>query len=110
LRAFLPVARRVWFNYGCAIGMAVEPIFVLANLRADPGAPPFVLTGIGLANRRPWRTGRLESVEGTLYDVMLAWDPDAMPADWDAGCRRYFTINCIQAVVTWPCLGCFSSL
>jgi hypothetical protein len=32
-------------------------------------------------------------VEGTLYDVMLAWDPEAMPTGWRAGRRRYFAIN-----------------
>jgi hypothetical protein len=35
------------------------------------------------------------------YDVMLAWNPEAMPADWEAGRRRYFTINWIQFAATW---------
>jgi hypothetical protein len=41
------------------------------------------------------------------YDVMLAWDPEAMPADWDAGRRRYFTLNWIQAASTWTAFAQF---
>jgi hypothetical protein len=41
------------------------------------------------------------------YDVMLAWDPEAMPAGWEAGRRRYFAINWIQAVATWTVFGLF---
>jgi hypothetical protein len=29
LRAFLPVARRSWFNYACVIGLLVAPAFAL---------------------------------------------------------------------------------
>jgi hypothetical protein len=29
LRAFLPVARKAWFNYVCAIGMAIEQAAIL---------------------------------------------------------------------------------
>ena len=42
-----------------------------------------------------------------LYNVMLAWDPEAMPAGWGAGRRRYFAINWIQAVATWTVFGSF---
>jgi hypothetical protein len=37
----------------------------------------------------------------------LAWDPEAMPADWEAGRRRYFTINWIQLAVTRSAFGLF---
>ena len=30
------------------------------------------------------------------YNVILAWDPEALPADWEAGRRRYFTINSLR--------------
>lgn len=49
LRAFLPVGRKSWFNYACAIGMAVAPIVALVTLWDDPSSAPFVLTAIGLA-------------------------------------------------------------
>jgi hypothetical protein len=41
------------------------------------------------------------------YDVMLAWDPEAMPAGWEAGRRRYFALNWIQAAATWTVFGLF---
>jgi hypothetical protein len=36
-----------------------------------------------------------------------AWDPEAMPADWEAGRQRYFTINWIQLGVTWAVFALF---
>jgi hypothetical protein len=41
------------------------------------------------------------------YDVMLAWDPEAMPADWEAGSRRYFTLNWVRVLATWAALALF---
>ena len=41
------------------------------------------------------------------YDVMLAWDPDAMPADWQAVRRRYFRLNWIRAAATWAAFALF---
>lgn len=107
LRAFLPVARKAWFNYSCAIGMAVAPIATLISLRDDPSSVSFVLTAIGLTFvivgvyivSNVWKE--------PLYDVMLAWDPDAMPADWDNGRRSYFAINWIQTVATWTVFALF---
>jgi hypothetical protein len=37
----------------------------------------------------------------------LAWDPEAMPADWEPGRRRYFTINWIQFAATWTAFALF---
>jgi hypothetical protein len=31
----------------------------------------------------------------------------ALPADWEAGRRRYFTINWIQLTVTWAAFALF---
>jgi hypothetical protein len=91
----LPVARKAGFNYACAIGMAIAPAVALVSLRDDPSSAPFVLTAIGLAIvivgvyivSNVWKE--------PLYDVMLAWDPEAMPTGWSAGRRRYFAINWI---------------
>jgi hypothetical protein len=107
LRAFLPVARKAWFNYVCAIGMAIAPAVALVSLRDDPGSAPFVLTAIGLAIvivgvyvvSNVWKE--------PLYDVMLAWDPEAMPTEWRAGRRRYFAINWIQTAATWTVFALF---
>ena len=107
LRAFLPVGRKAWFNYVCAIGMAVAPIVALIILGDDPGSASFVLTAVGLVLvivgvyvvSNVWKE--------PLYDVMLAWDPAAMPATWDAGRRRYFAINWIQLAATWTAFALF---
>jgi hypothetical protein len=37
----------------------------------------------------------------------LSWDPEALPADWEAGRRRYFRINWTQMVATWAALALF---
>jgi hypothetical protein len=37
----------------------------------------------------------------------LGLDPSAMPADWEAGRQRYFTINWIQLAVTWAAFALF---
>jgi hypothetical protein len=41
------------------------------------------------------------------YDVMLAWDPEAMPEDWQVGRRRYLTLNWIQAAATCTAFALF---
>ena len=46
-------------------------------------------------------------MEDPTYNVILAWDPEAMPANWEAGRRRYFTINWIQLAVTWSAFALF---
>ena len=107
LRAFLPVGRKAWFNYVSAIGMAVAPIVGLVTLWDDPSSAAFILCAIGLALvivgvyvvSNVWKEPH--------YDVMLAWDPDAMPPEWEAGRRRYFTLNWIQAAATWIAFGLF---
>lgn len=107
LRGFLPVGRKAWFNYVCALGMAVAPIVALVALWDDRSQPAFALTAAGLALvivgvyvvSNVWKE--------PLYDVMLAWDPAAMPAEWKAGRQRYFAINWIQAATTWTVFGLF---
>ena len=109
LRAFLPVGRKAWFNYICALGMAIAPIVALIALWGEWSSTPFVLTAIGLAVvivgvyvvSNVWKEPH--------YDVMLSWDPSAMPAGWEAGRRRYFTLNWIQLVSTWTVFGLFLS-
>jgi hypothetical protein len=87
--AFLRFARKGWFNYVCATGMAIASIVALVALWGDWSSAPFVLTAIGLAIvivgvyvvSNVWKE--------PLYDVILAWDPEAMPAGWEAArCRH----------------------
>jgi MFS family permease len=110
METFLRYAEHSWglvFNYAWSIGMTVGPIVALVLLRDDPGAASFVLTAIALGIvvvgvlvvSNVWKT--------PTYKLILAWDPGAMPADWEAGRQRYFTINVIQLVVTWAAFALF---
>jgi len=95
------------FNYAWSLGMTIGPIVALVLLWDDPGSTSFVLTAIGLGIvfvgvivvSNVWKTPH--------YKVMLAWDPEAMPADWEAGRQRYFTINWIQLATTWAAFALF---
>jgi hypothetical protein len=107
LRAFLPVARRAWFNYVCVIGLLVAPIAALIVLGDDPGSASFVLTAVGLVLTIAGPLLVSNRLAEPNYDVMLAWDPDAMPADWEAGRRRYFTLDWIRAAATWTAFALF---
>lgn len=107
LRSFLPVARKAWFNYACALGMAIAPIVALILMWDDPGSPSFVLTAIGLGFVVVGVYVVSNAVKEPHYEVMLAWDPEAMPPAWKGGRRRYLTINWIQAVATWSAFALF---
>jgi hypothetical protein len=73
----------------------------------DPGSTSFVLTAIGLG---VWVVGVLvvSNVWKTpTYKMILAGDPEALPADWEATRQRYFTINWIQLATTWATFALF---
>jgi hypothetical protein len=110
MEAFLRDAEEGWgkvFNYAWSLGMGIGPTVALVFLGDDPGSGSFVLTAIGLGVvvvgvyvvSNVWKE--------PLYKVILAWDPEAMPADWEAGRRRYFTINWIQLATTWAAFALF---
>ena len=89
------------FNYAWALGMTLGPAVALVLLADDPGSTSFILTAIALAIvivgvlivSNVWKT--------PTYNVILGWDPEAMPVDWEAGRQRYFLINWIQLATTW---------
>jgi uncharacterized membrane protein len=95
------------FNYAWSLGMGIGPIVALVLLWDDPGSTSFVLTALGLGIvivgiyivSNVWKTPH--------YKVMLAWDPEDLPADWEAGRQRYFTINWIQFATTWGAMALF---
>jgi hypothetical protein len=109
LGSFLRFARKAWFNYACTIGMSIAPAVTLVALWDDRGGGAFILTATGLGLviigvyvvANVWKEPH--------YDTMLAWDPDAMPAGWEAGRRRYFAINWINAGSTWAAFVLFLS-
>ena len=110
MQAFLRYADNGWgkaYNFAWSLGMTFGPVVTLVLLWDDRGSTSFVLTVIGLAIvivgvltvSNVWKT--------PTYNMILAWDPDAMPADWEAGRRRYFEINWIQLAVTWTAFALF---
>jgi hypothetical protein len=96
-----------WYNLAWAFVPVVGSIVALVLLWDDPGSTSFILTAIGLVIvlvgiwlvSNVWKT--------PTYNLILAWDPEAMPADWEAGRQRYFTINWIQMAVTWSAFALF---
>jgi uncharacterized membrane protein len=110
MEAFLRYAEKGWgkvFNYAWSLGMGIGPIVALVFLWDDPGSTSFVLTAIGLTVV----VGGVYIVSNVwkepLYKAILAWDPNAVPADWEAGRRRYFAINLIQLATTWAAFALF---
>ena len=102
------------YNYAWSAGTTIASVVALVVLSDDPGSTSFVLTAIALG---VWIVGILivSNVWKTpTYKVILAWDPEALPADWEAIRQRYFTINWIQFATTWTAfalfLGALSSL
>jgi hypothetical protein len=110
MEAFLRFADRSWgkaYNLGWSLGMFLLPIVALVMLRDDRGSAPFVLTAVGLVIVVVGVIVVSNAVKTPHYKVMLAWDPEAMPADWEAGREKYFTINWIQLATTWSAFALF---
>ena len=95
------------YNLGWSLVMGIGPIVALVLLWDDPGSTSFIVTAIGLVVvivgvyvvSNVWKEPH--------YKVILGWDPDAMPADWEAGRQRYFAINWIQMATTWSAFALF---
>jgi hypothetical protein len=107
MEAFLPYARKAWFNYAWSLGMAFAPAVALVLLWDDAGSTSFVLTavGLGIVLVGIWLVSNVW--KEPQYDVILGWDPEDLPADWEQGRQRYFAINLIQCVTTWAALVLF---
>lgn len=107
LRRFLPIARRSPTNYVLVIGLVVAPAAALIGLWDQPGEAPFVLTAIGLTLTVAGPLLVSRYLAEPSYDVILGWDPDAIPADWQVTRRRYFALNWVRGVLTWTAFGLF---
>ncbi|GAA2214405.1 hypothetical protein GCM10009850_098700 [Nonomuraea monospora] len=103
---FLPIARRSPTNYALVILLIVAPAVALLGLREAPSGVPFVLTAAGLvATVTTWLISLLRSEPN--YDVILSWDPDALPNDWQQAQRRWIRLNWTRAALTWTAFALF---
>ena len=110
MEAFLRFADQSWgraYNLGWSLGMFLLPIVALVVLRDDRDSASFVFTAVGLVIVFVGVIGLSNAVKTPHYKVMLAWEPEAMPPDWETGRRKYFTINWIQLVTTWSAFALF---
>ena len=107
LRRFLPIARRSPTNYVLIVGLVVGPAMALVGLRGDPTGAPFVLTAIGFALTisGPVLISRY-AVEPN-YDVIIGWNPAAVPDDWQTVRARYFALNWIRGGLNWTAFALF---
>jgi hypothetical protein len=107
---FLRFADQSWgkvYNLGWSLGMFLLPIVALVLLWDDRGSTPFVLTAIGLGIVFVGVIIVSNAVKTPHYKVMLAWDAEAMPPNWEAGRDKYFTINWVQMATTWSAFALF---
>jgi hypothetical protein len=107
LRRFLPVARKSPTNYILVVLLLVAPVVALVGLADDVGSAPFVLTALGLVATvaGPLLGSRLLAEPN--YEVILGWDPAAVPADWQIARRRYFRWNWLRGALTWIAFALF---
>jgi hypothetical protein len=106
LHAFLPHARKAPFNYIEVAGMVIAPVVALFALGTSAGAP-FVLTAIGLGLTLAGPLVVSSRLAEPNYDVLLSWDPDALPTGWERARTRYFTYNWLRFGATWAAFALF---
>lgn len=107
MRRFLPIARRSPTNFILVFALFLGPIVALVGLRDDPSGAPFVLTAAALAATVAGPLLTSKFLAEPNYDVILRWDPDAVPSDWRIAWARYFRLNWIRAALTWIAFGLF---
>jgi len=107
MRRFLPIARRSPTNYILVLALLIAPVIALVGLWQQAAWTPFILTAVGLAAIvvGPLLTSRYLAEPN--YEVILAWDPSAVPSDWKIARGRYFRLNWIRASLTWSALALF---
>jgi len=107
MRRFLPTARSSPTNYVLVSALVLAPVVALVGLRDQPGSAPFVLTATGLVLTilGPLLTSRFLAEPN--YAVILGWDPEAVPADWEVARARYFRLNWIRGALTWAAFALF---
>lgn len=107
MRRFLPIARRSPTNYILVCALFLTPILALVGLRDDPSGAPFILTAAGFAATVTGPLLTSKFLAEPNYEVILGWDPDAVPSDWRIARARYFRLNWIRGALTWTAFGLF---
>ena len=107
MRRFLPIARTSPTNYVLVVALVASPVVALVGLRAEAGSAPFVLTAAGLTATIAGPLVMSNRLAEPNYEVIMSWDPDAVPDDWRTAQSRYFRLNWIRAALTWLALVLF---
>lgn len=107
MRRFLPIARKSPTNYVLVLALVACPVIALVGLRSEPGSAPFVLTAAGLAATIAGPLAMSNRLAEPNYEVILGWDPAAVPPDWEVVRARYFRLNWLRAGFTWVALVLF---
>ena len=90
------------------IALVAAPTTALIAMGGEQaGETVFVLTAIGLAFTVVGPLLVSNRLASPNYDVILSWDPEAVPADWEVAKARYFKLNWIRAGATWVALALF---
>jgi hypothetical protein len=107
LRRFLPIARRSPTNYVLVSALVLAPVLALVGLWSEPTRAPFVLTALGLAATVAGPLLTSQFLAEPNYEVILGWNPAAVPDDWRTARARYFRFNWIRGVLTWTAFALF---
>jgi hypothetical protein len=107
MRRFLPVAQRSPTNWIIVLGLLLAPVAALVALPGETTAFLLTLLGLAVCIAGPLLVSRFLAEPN--YDVMLAWDPDAVPANWLEVRQRYFVLNWVRAVATWIAFALFAA-
>jgi hypothetical protein len=107
MRAFLPVARTSPTNTVLVALLVLAPAVALVGLRDQVTSAALVLTTVGPAATvtGPFVLSRRWSEPN--YDVMLSWEPEAVPDDWRVARACWLRANWVRAALTWLALACF---
>ena len=65
------------------------------------------MTAFGLALTALGPLGVSNRLAEPNYDVILGWDPEHLPADWQAARDRWIALNWIRGAITWVAFALF---
>jgi hypothetical protein len=108
MRRFLPVARRSPTNYVLVIALLVAPVVALVGLwQEQASGGVFVLTGAGLAATVAGPLLVSDRLAEPNYAVILGWDPNQPPHDWQVARARWIRLNWARGALTWAAFALF---